>query len=168
MCRLVRDGAKKITLAVGDGANDVSMIQVGLDATTISLYRPSHCAIQPETQQRQDFHLSSAPLASLVAPLGRPCEKASLRVRHTIQGLLSNYPERKSAFQCPTMLSRPNPARMGWPHCLLNPVPSTIFCTSFESKSINPWLRCIAGSTCGSRHKRTGRHPGCDGSRFCN
>lgn len=26
---MVREGAKKITLAVGDGANDVSMIQVG-------------------------------------------------------------------------------------------------------------------------------------------
>ena len=26
-CRLVRDGADQVTLAIGDGANDVSMIQ---------------------------------------------------------------------------------------------------------------------------------------------
>lgn len=47
-CRLVRDGAKKITLAVGDGANDVSMIQVSRSPTRSLGFRVFKHVLGPE------------------------------------------------------------------------------------------------------------------------
>ena len=36
--RLVRDGAGQVTLAIGDGANDVSMVRPHARASTVELY----------------------------------------------------------------------------------------------------------------------------------